>query len=48
MTTSPSLLDLTSREPNRSATPPLPSLPFQTKEITSPFVSDDGIPMVSC
>uniref|UniRef100_A0AC11BI12 Deuterosome assembly protein 1 n=1 Tax=Ovis aries TaxID=9940 RepID=A0AC11BI12_SHEEP len=31
------------REPNRSATPPLPSLPFQTKEITSPFVSDDEV-----
>ncbi|XP_040486937.1 deuterosome assembly protein 1 isoform X2 [Ursus maritimus] len=29
------------REPNRSATPPLPPLPFQTKEMTSPLVSDD-------
>ncbi|XP_034523479.1 deuterosome assembly protein 1 [Ailuropoda melanoleuca] len=29
------------REPNRSATPPLPLLPFQTKEMTSPLVSDD-------
>uniref|UniRef100_A0A452F541 Deuterosome assembly protein 1 n=1 Tax=Capra hircus TaxID=9925 RepID=A0A452F541_CAPHI len=31
------------REPNRSATPPLPSLPFQTKEIASPLVSDDEV-----
>ncbi|XP_044799298.1 deuterosome assembly protein 1 isoform X3 [Bubalus bubalis] len=31
------------REPNRSATPPLPSLPFQTKEITSPLVSDEEV-----
>ncbi|XP_070313234.1 deuterosome assembly protein 1 isoform X4 [Odocoileus virginianus] len=29
------------REPSRSATPPLPALPFQTKEVTSPLVSDD-------
>uniref|UniRef100_A0A452F556 Deuterosome assembly protein 1 n=1 Tax=Capra hircus TaxID=9925 RepID=A0A452F556_CAPHI len=29
--------------PNRSATPPLPSLPFQTKEIASPLVSDDEV-----
>ncbi|XP_021108226.1 deuterosome assembly protein 1 isoform X8 [Heterocephalus glaber] len=28
---------------NRSATPPLPSLTFQTKEITSPFISDDEV-----
>ncbi|XP_061261971.1 deuterosome assembly protein 1 isoform X4 [Bos javanicus] len=31
------------REPNRSATPPLPSSPFQTKEITSPLVSDEEV-----
>uniref|UniRef100_A0A8C0T4I5 Deuterosome assembly protein 1 n=1 Tax=Canis lupus familiaris TaxID=9615 RepID=A0A8C0T4I5_CANLF len=31
------------REPNRSATPPLPPLPFQTKEMTSPLVSDDEV-----
>lgn len=30
-------------ELNRSPTPPLPSLPFQTKEMTSPLVSDDEI-----
>ncbi|XP_063112325.1 deuterosome assembly protein 1 isoform X3 [Cavia porcellus] len=30
-------------EPNRSITPPLPSLAFQSKEITSPFVSDDEV-----
>ncbi|KAM6173066.1 deuterosome assembly protein 1 isoform 3-T3 [Erethizon dorsatum] len=30
-------------EPNGSATPPLPSLTFQTKEITSPLVSDDEV-----
>uniref|UniRef100_A0A671FTV0 Deuterosome assembly protein 1 n=2 Tax=Rhinolophus ferrumequinum TaxID=59479 RepID=A0A671FTV0_RHIFE len=28
-------------EPERSATPPLPPLPFQTKEMTSPLVSDE-------
>nr|XP_020756795.1 deuterosome assembly protein 1 isoform X1 [Odocoileus virginianus texanus]XP_020756796.1 deuterosome assembly protein 1 isoform X1 [Odocoileus virginianus texanus] len=31
------------REPSRSATPPLPALPFQTKEVTSPLVSDDEV-----
>uniref|UniRef100_A0A4W2DKL6 Deuterosome assembly protein 1 n=1 Tax=Bos indicus x Bos taurus TaxID=30522 RepID=A0A4W2DKL6_BOBOX len=31
------------REPNRSTTPPLPSSPFQTKEITSPLVSDEEV-----
>ncbi|XP_059247682.1 deuterosome assembly protein 1 isoform X2 [Mustela nigripes] len=31
------------REPNRSVTPPLPPLPFQTKEMTSPLVSDDEV-----
>ncbi|CAK7315190.1 Deuterosome assembly protein 1 [Vulpes lagopus] len=31
------------REPNRSATPPLPPLPFQTKEMTSPLISDDEV-----
>ncbi|XP_031316405.1 deuterosome assembly protein 1 isoform X3 [Camelus dromedarius] len=31
------------REPNRSATPPLPALPFHTKEMTSPLVSDDEV-----
>ncbi|KAF0873538.1 DEUP1 protein, partial [Crocuta crocuta] len=31
------------REPNRSATPPLPALPFQTKEMTSPLLSDDEV-----
>ncbi|XP_045872455.1 deuterosome assembly protein 1 [Meles meles] len=31
------------REPNRSVTPPLPHLPFQTKEMTSPLVSDDEV-----
>uniref|UniRef100_A0A8C7ABP9 Deuterosome assembly protein 1 n=1 Tax=Neovison vison TaxID=452646 RepID=A0A8C7ABP9_NEOVI len=30
-------------EPNRSMTPPLPPLPFQTKEMTSPLVSDDEV-----
>ncbi|XP_072651098.1 deuterosome assembly protein 1 isoform X1 [Canis lupus baileyi] len=36
------------REPNRSATPPLPPLPFQTKEMTSPLVSDDEVfPLVN-
>ncbi|CAO2636066.1 Deuterosome assembly protein 1 [Lemmus lemmus] len=30
-------------ELNRSPTPPLPSLPFQTKEMTSPLVSDDEV-----
>nr|XP_008523950.1 PREDICTED: deuterosome protein 1-like [Equus przewalskii] len=30
-------------EPNRSATPPLPPLPFQTKEMTSPLLSDDEV-----
>uniref|UniRef100_A0A8P0TFR5 Deuterosome assembly protein 1 n=1 Tax=Canis lupus familiaris TaxID=9615 RepID=A0A8P0TFR5_CANLF len=36
------------REPNRSATPPLPPLPFQTKEMTSPLVSDDEVfPLVA-
>ncbi|KAK2490361.1 hypothetical protein MC885_015576 [Smutsia gigantea] len=30
-------------EPNRSATPLLPPLPFQTKEMTSPLVSDDQV-----
>ncbi|XP_014640732.1 PREDICTED: deuterosome protein 1 [Ceratotherium simum simum] len=30
-------------EPNRSTTPPLPPLPFQTKEMTSPLVSDDEV-----
>nr|XP_019593066.1 PREDICTED: deuterosome assembly protein 1 isoform X2 [Rhinolophus sinicus] len=28
-------------EPERSATPPLPPLPFQTKEMTSPLISDE-------
>ncbi|XP_044894551.1 deuterosome assembly protein 1 isoform X7 [Felis catus] len=31
------------REPNRSVTPPLPPLPFQTREMTSPLVSDDEV-----
>ncbi|XP_029812882.1 deuterosome assembly protein 1 [Suricata suricatta] len=31
------------QEPNRSATPPLPPLPFQTKEMTSPLLSDDEV-----
>nr|XP_035977490.1 deuterosome assembly protein 1 isoform X3 [Halichoerus grypus] len=31
------------REPNRSVTPPLPPLPFQTKEMTSPLASDDEV-----
>ncbi|VFV28463.1 Hypothetical predicted protein [Lynx pardinus] len=31
------------REPNRSVTPPLPPLPFQTREVTSPLVSDDEV-----
>ncbi|XP_072825115.1 deuterosome assembly protein 1 isoform X4 [Vicugna pacos] len=31
------------REPNRSATPPLPALPFHTKEMTSPLASDDEV-----
>ncbi|XP_049569605.1 deuterosome assembly protein 1 isoform X3 [Orcinus orca] len=31
------------REPNRSATPSLPLSPFQTKEMTSPLVSDDEV-----
>ncbi|EPQ03165.1 Coiled-coil domain-containing protein 67, partial [Myotis brandtii] len=30
-------------EPNRSATPPLPPLPFQIKEMTSPLVSDEEV-----
>ncbi|XP_070346562.1 deuterosome assembly protein 1 isoform X2 [Equus asinus] len=30
-------------EPNRSATPPLPPLPLQTKEMTSPLLSDDEV-----
>ncbi|XP_058400503.1 deuterosome assembly protein 1 [Diceros bicornis minor] len=30
-------------EPNRSTTPPLPPLPFHTKEMTSPLVSDDEV-----
>uniref|UniRef100_A0ABI7XIL9 CEP63/Deup1 N-terminal domain-containing protein n=1 Tax=Felis catus TaxID=9685 RepID=A0ABI7XIL9_FELCA len=36
------------REPNRSVTPPLPPLPFQTREMTSPLVSDDEVfPLVN-
>ncbi|XP_020918293.1 deuterosome assembly protein 1 isoform X4 [Sus scrofa] len=31
------------REPDRSTTPPLPPLPFQTKEVTSPLASDDEV-----
>ncbi|XP_054934671.1 deuterosome assembly protein 1 isoform X3 [Physeter macrocephalus] len=31
------------REPNKSATPSLPPLPFQTKEMTSPLVSGDEV-----
>ncbi|XP_067606790.1 deuterosome assembly protein 1 isoform X6 [Pseudorca crassidens] len=31
------------REPNKSATPSLPPSPFQTKEMTSPLVSDDEV-----
>ncbi|XP_058543477.1 deuterosome assembly protein 1 isoform X2 [Neofelis nebulosa] len=31
------------REPNRSVTPTLPPLPFQTREMTSPLVSDDEV-----
>ncbi|XP_059958835.1 deuterosome assembly protein 1 isoform X3 [Mesoplodon densirostris] len=31
------------REPNKSATPSLPPLTFQTKEMTSPLVSDDEV-----
>nr|XP_058924136.1 deuterosome assembly protein 1 isoform X1 [Kogia breviceps]XP_058924138.1 deuterosome assembly protein 1 isoform X1 [Kogia breviceps] len=31
------------REPNKSATPSLPPLPFQTKEMTSLLVSDDEV-----
>ncbi|KAM9079992.1 deuterosome assembly protein 1 isoform 1-T1 [Megaptera novaeangliae] len=31
------------REPNKSATPSLPPLPFETKEMTSPLVSDDEV-----
>ncbi|XP_030874697.1 deuterosome assembly protein 1-like [Leptonychotes weddellii] len=31
------------REPNRSVTPPLPPLPFHTKEMTSPLASDDQV-----
>uniref|UniRef100_A0A8C3YCV1 Deuterosome assembly protein 1 n=1 Tax=Catagonus wagneri TaxID=51154 RepID=A0A8C3YCV1_9CETA len=30
-------------EPDRSATPPLPPLPFQIKEMTSPLVGDDEV-----
>ncbi|XP_047609509.1 deuterosome assembly protein 1 isoform X1 [Phacochoerus africanus] len=30
-------------EPDRSTTPPLPPLPFQTKEVTSPLASDDEV-----
>nr|KAF6437410.1 deuterosome assembly protein 1 [Molossus molossus] len=30
-------------EPNRSATPPLPPLPFQMKEMTSPLVGDEEV-----
>ncbi|XP_032495746.1 deuterosome assembly protein 1 isoform X1 [Phocoena sinus] len=35
------------REPNKSATPSLPPSPFQTKEMTSPLVSDDEVFPVS-
>ncbi|XP_059785389.1 deuterosome assembly protein 1 isoform X3 [Balaenoptera ricei] len=31
------------REPNKSATPSLPPLPFETKEMTSSLVSDDEV-----
>ncbi|KAM5224091.1 deuterosome assembly protein 1 isoform 1-T1 [Hipposideros larvatus] len=34
-------------EPKRSATPPLPPLPFQSKEMTSPLVSDEEAYLLS-